>query len=219
VASSPRHHAFDPADVARGRRRYAPAKLAHLVLKTTRPETMIRWWSLVLDAQVVFENDHLAFLTYDTEHHRLAIVKVPRLLAPIGVLLRNLRKVHGLDHVAFTWDSLDGLLATWRRLTASGVEPVWCINHGPTTSLYYEDPDGNRVELQYDNFATTEELLAFVDSGAFAENPIGVEFDPALLAEKLDAGVPLAQLVQRGSATPPGQMPVAGYGAVRWRTL
>jgi len=31
------------------------------------------------------------------------------------------------------------------------------VNHRPTTSMYYRDPDGNRVELQIDNFPTAKE--------------------------------------------------------------
>jgi hypothetical protein len=37
------------------------------------------------------------------------------------------------------------------------IRPFYSINHGPTTSLYYTDPDGNRVELLVDNFATAGE--------------------------------------------------------------
>ena len=34
------------------------------------------------------------------------------------------------------------------------------IQHGVTTSLYYEDPDGNFAEMQIDNFATPGEAIA-----------------------------------------------------------
>lgn len=37
-------------------------------------------------------------------------------------------------------------------------------NHGPTTSLYYRDPDGNQIETQVDNFETAEEATAFMNS-------------------------------------------------------
>jgi hypothetical protein len=33
-----------------------------------------------------------------------------------------------------------------------GIVPVRTINHGPTVSMYYKDPDGNQVELQVDAF-------------------------------------------------------------------
>ena len=34
-----------------------------------------------------------------------------------------------------------------------GIQPHVPVQHGPTTSLYYRDPDGNMVELQIDNMA------------------------------------------------------------------
>jgi hypothetical protein len=63
--------------------------------------------------------------------------------------------------------------------------------------MYYRDPDGLRVELQIDNFATTEELHAYFASRDFAENPIGVLFDPERLIRDYEAGVPLVELVRR----------------------
>ncbi len=210
---------LDPADLARGRRPYAPAKLAHFVLKTPRRAKMVRWYQTLLDAQVVFSDDRLTFLTFDTEHHRIAIVQVPWPIAAAGLVLRYARKVYGVDHIAFSYATLGELLATYRRVARAGIRPVWCINHGPTTSLYYEDPDGNRLELQYDNFASLAELVTFMDSGEFERNPIGVEFDPELLAQQLDSGVPLARLVRRGSATRPGEPLIAGYRTIRWKTL
>ena len=45
-------------------------------------------------------------------------------------------------------------------LAGDSIKPYWCINHGLTTSLYYHDPDDNAVELQVDNFASSEEADA-----------------------------------------------------------
>ena len=59
------------------------------------------------------------------------------------------------------------------RLKGEGIEPYWCLNHGPTTSMYYKDPDGNKVELQIDNF-DTDETNRWMGSGEFAQNPIGI---------------------------------------------
>ena len=68
--------------------------------------------------------------------------------------------------------------------------------------MYYEDPDGNRVEFQVENFPTVEELNAWMHSEAFAANPIGVEFDPDLLLARYEAGDPLSELIQQGAAPP-----------------
>src|SRR3546814_17462514 len=67
-------------------------------------------------------------------------------------------------------------MATYERLRDKGIRPVFPINHGPTTSMYYADPDGNQIELQVDNYDKIEDATAFFYSEAFAENPVGVEF-------------------------------------------
>ena len=182
--------------LVRGRRlapsseRIAPTKFAHFVLKTARFEEVIAWYRAVLQARVVSRNEMLCFLSYDEEHHRLAIANVPQATdMPHGSA--------GVDHVAYTYSGLGELLATYRRLKAAGIEPVWCINHGPTTSMYYRDPDGLRVELQIDNFATDAELNAYFTSAEFQQNPIGVIYDPDDLARRYEAGVPLDELLRR----------------------
>lgn len=167
-----------------------PAKLAHIVLCTGRLQEMIGWYCNVLEAHVQHSDDVLAFITYDEEHHRVAFVATGANEAP-G------RQHTGLEHVAFTYASLGDLLGTYKRLKDDGIKPYWTINHGPTTSLYYEDPDGNHIELQIDNFATNEELDAWFHSEAFAANPIGVEFDADELVARFEAGEPVGDLVKQ----------------------
>jgi catechol-2,3-dioxygenase len=198
----------------------APDRFAHLVFKTAQPDRMVDWYCKVFDAQVVFRNPLLVFLTYDRhEHHRIAIVRLPKLLAPVRVITRLYRKMYGLDHVAFTFGDLGKLLRNYRRLKQQGIVPVWAINHGPTTSLYYEDPDGNRFEFQVDNFATLDELQSYAQTDAFLKNPIGVNFDPDYLLEQLESGVPERDLLKQGAGTRPGTKSVAGLRALSWKTL
>jgi hypothetical protein len=64
-----------------------------------------------------------------------------------------------------------------------------------TTSMYYRDPDNNRVELQIDNFATPAELDDYFKSRAFAENPVGVTYDPEELCRRYEAGEAMADLL------------------------
>lgn len=170
-----------------GQPRIVPTKFAHAVLRTNKFKQMVEWYRTVLQADIVAQNEMLAFMTYDDEHHRLAIAAVPGLAdrAPHSV---------GLDHLAYTYANLGDLVATYERLKAAGIVPVVPINHGPTLSLYYRDPDGNKVELQIDNFDSAEALKGFFRSGVFAKNPIGVTFDPDELARKFHAGVPEAEL-------------------------
>src|SRR5689334_906384 len=127
-----------------GQRRIVPSKFAHAVLRTNKFKEMVEWYRTVLQAEVVSQNEMLAFMTYDDEHHRLAIAAIP------GLADRP-RHCTGLDHLAYTYANLGDLVATYERLKAAGITPVMPINHGPTLSLYYRDPDGNKVELQIDS--------------------------------------------------------------------
>jgi len=167
-----------------------PNKLAHVVRRTSRFEELVRWYCTVLGAEVVHSDGMLAFLTYDDEHHRIAIAGIPDLPEQPGMAA-------GTDHIAFTYADLGDLLHTFRRLKALGIEPYWCINHGPTTSLYYKDPDGSKVELQVDNLPTVDAIDTWMRSGDFAANPIGVVFDPEELVAGYEAGEPLEKLTAR----------------------
>jgi catechol 2,3-dioxygenase-like lactoylglutathione lyase family enzyme len=168
-------------------KRIVPTKFAHAVLRTNKFKQMVVWYKTVLQANVVFENEMLAFMTYDDEHHRLAIAAFP------GIVDRAPNSA-GLDHLAYTYSSLGDLVATYERLRAAGITPAAPINHGLTLSMYYRDPDGNKVELQIDNFETMEQMKGFFRSNDFAKNPIGISFDPDELARDFHAGVPEAEL-------------------------
>lgn len=168
----------------------SPARLAHFVLRTSQFEALVDWYQTVLGAQPAFKNEILAFLSYDDEHHRVAILNIPDLQPqPDGIA--------GVHHNAFTYAALSDLLNTFERLDGLGIKPIFSINHGPTTSLYYADPDGNQIELQVDNYDNIADATAFFYSEAFAENPIGVEFDPHELLARLRAGEPADELKRR----------------------
>ncbi|MHA3020629.1 VOC family protein [Mycobacterium sp. BMJ-28] len=199
--------------------RLVPDLIAHWVVKTARSKDMIAWYETVFGAKVVHEDAQIAFLTWDQESHRLALIKVPAPIRYLFPFARLRRKVYGIDHLAFTFISLKRLLLTYERLKNAGIAPVWSINHGPTTSLYYEDPDGIRLEFQSENFPTAQQTAAYISGDEFADNPIGVNIDPDYLLQKLRAGVDTADLVQRGAGTRPGTKPRANKNAITWKTL
>lgn len=184
------HKTQDTVKPSGGHDAVRPIKLAHVVLRTSQFEDLASWYKMVLNADAVFENEILAFLTYDEEHHRIAILNVPD-LAP------QPDNVAGVHHVAFTYASMSDLMGQYARLRDAGIKPVFVINHGPTTSLYYSDPDGNQIEFQIENYDSVEESTQFFYSEEFAENPVGVEFDPEDMLRKLEAGVPEAELKRR----------------------
>ncbi|KAI1414132.1 Glyoxalase/Bleomycin resistance protein/Dihydroxybiphenyl dioxygenase [Hypoxylon sp. FL1857] len=175
----------------------SPSHLAHVVLRTPNFKPMIEFYKSLLGAHVVVQTANLAFLTYDDEHHRIAIAAVPGCGDKI-------RSSAGLDHIAFSYDSLNDLSTAYLQRKARGIIPVWSVNHGPTTSMYYQDPDGNVIEMQVDNFETAEEATEYMLSFELAENPFGVDFDPEDLIKRLESGEPEAEIKKRPNAGPRG---------------
>ncbi|MEA3002569.1 MAG: hypothetical protein QOH81_1357 [Sphingomonadales bacterium] len=176
-----------------------PAKFAHVVYMTRRYDEMIAWYQNVFEAEVVHQDPALAFLTYDDEHHRFAFANLD-LLKPGGGS-RDDRGQIGVNHVAYTYGSLADLLDTYQRLKQAGIAPYWPVHHGTTLSLYYTDPDGNRMELQVD-CCTVEQARMLMATDDFAANPVGTLFDPDLLVARLEQGETAETLLVQPSGAP-----------------
>lgn len=174
--------------------RVHPSKFAHVVYRTRRFQQMLDWYELVFDARVQYSNPALAFLTYDDEHHRFAFANLD-LLKP-GEGGADERGMIGVDHVAYTYGSLDDLLQNYRYLRDRGVLPYWCVHHGLTVSMYYADPDGNQMEFQVEVFATGDDAGDYLRGPNFEANPVGVEYDPEEWLAQIDAGTPAGELLE-----------------------
>lgn len=159
----------------------APEKLAHFVIRCRNFEETLAWYKQVLVAREVHTTEFLSFLTYDNEHHRIALANMPN-------AKETTQKHQGVDHIAFTLNTVEELLSQYVRLKTVDILPIWKIHHGGTLSLYYQDPEGLRCEFQIEVFDTVEEVEEFMRTEAFAANPIGVDFDPELLIERFEAG-------------------------------
>ena len=170
----------------------SPFQLAHVALRTPRYKEMCHFYLTMLNAKPAFYNEVALFIRYDFEHHRIAIVNTPH-LCPASM------PIAGVAHFSFTYRRLEEVLGNYLRMKEAGIHPCWCINHGFTMSIYYNDPDGNMMETQFDNMGVAE-ADEYMRSAYFARNPIGVDFDPDLLIERFRRGDPLSELVKLGSA-------------------
>ncbi len=174
--------------------RIRPRKFVHVVYRTFRFEEMITWYQKVLGAEIQHHNPGIAFVTYDDEHYRVAFLNLS-MFAPDGQKTRS--DLVGVDHVAYTYDSLHDLAENYAQLKEMGIMPYWCLHHGITISMYYGDPDGNRMEFQVDACKTNAEANAFMEGPGFAQNPIGVEFDPDEFLARIRAGEPESAFLTR----------------------
>lgn len=181
-----------------------PTKLAHVVYMTRRYDEMLAWYEAVFMTRVQYHNPAFAFLTYDDEHHRFALVNMS-VFHPDATETDAVSKV-GVNHVGYTFANAGALLETYERLKKIGITPYWEVHHGVTLSLYYRDPDGNRMEFQVDCCADADEAHEFMHSEAFAANPVGVGFDADALLAQYRKGAPEKSLLAIPDG-PPAEIP------------
>ena len=170
-----------------------PSMFAHVVYRTRRFAEMLEWYKLVFDAEVHAQNPAMAFLSYDGEHHRFAMLDLD-VVKPDDTETEK-KGLVGIDHVAYTYGSLADLLDTYERLKKKGVTPYWCVHHGITASLYYKDPDGNQMEFQVDCFESGDDAVSYMKGPKFEANPVGVEYDPEDWLARMRAGAPATELL------------------------
>ncbi len=121
--------------------------LGHVVLKVANLERSEQFYNGVLGMPVCARLDEQGMqLTFFSlgNHHDLAIAQVTGEDAAAG------DQAPGLHHVAFCiGTSIDQLVEAKTHLEAAGLR-LAPIDHDVTKSLYFDDPDGNSVELYVD---------------------------------------------------------------------
>jgi catechol 2,3-dioxygenase len=165
-------------------------KFHHFNLKTTRLQEMTDWYSVVVGAEVNFQDDVGAWLSNDQANHRIALLAFPNFTDDPD------KETHtGLHHSAFEYGGFDELNSSYLRMKEAGIEPDFCLDHGMTLSYYYKDPDGNHVELQVDNFGDWGKSTEWMrTSEEFAANPIGQFVDPERVAADRAAGISFEEI-------------------------
>src|SRR5262245_18469285 len=96
-----------------------PTKLAHIVFQTNRMKEMRDSCCTVLGGRGVYEDEHLSFVTYDDEHHRVAFLDFgPLAPSSEGKTELGVRPIDrpGVHYVAFIFGSMGDLLDNYVRL-------------------------------------------------------------------------------------------------------
>lgn len=105
----------------------------------------------------------LVFLSRDPrEHHQIVLASGRPADLPFNVV----------NQLSFRVDSLADLRALHERLQREPVSEIRPISHGNALSVYFRDPEGNRVEL-------------FIDTPWYVRQPLRIPFDFAQSDEAL----------------------------------
>jgi catechol-2,3-dioxygenase len=120
-------------------------KLGHVVLKVRDAARSRDFYVRTLGLKVAHENLErgAVFLSFGKEHHELALFQLasgdpPEASRP------------GMHHMAWQLGSFEELREAYHELKAMGFEVESTVEHNVTRSVYFPDPDGNRVELYCD---------------------------------------------------------------------
>ena len=171
--------------------------IAHYGLRTKQLPEMIEWYKKFLGAEVQFEMGFGAFMTFDDDHHRIVIFTEDDIVDKTATTA-------GVDHIGIGLPDFATLVENYERLKSYGITPSIPVNHGFTTSLYYDDPDGNQIELTVDNFQTKEQCAEWMrgEKMAAAMTPpdFGQLFDPEELVRKFRDGASHEELSTIGIA-------------------
>jgi len=184
-----------------------PMRIGEIVLRTKNFDAMKSWYSLVLgrmdpsvlitiDPKVVGARNDIARVCFFRVHMDYPFAMVVGLFEVPDVVPANGVRTPGMDHIMLRDWTLGELFDRYEMLKAEGHVPTHAFNHGPGTSFYYRDPDGNMVELAAVNFPTEAEYLAYFKTEAYQRNFDGIRIDPDEYVARYRNGVSQAELVR-----------------------
>jgi catechol-2,3-dioxygenase len=112
------------------------------------------------------QTDQWTVLSFGVMHHDIALIQAPPDATRGGL---------GLQHIGLEIEGdIDDLRRLYAQLLDAGVEVVKTTDHGVGTGVYFEDPEGNRLEF----FCERE---ALVDGGKELFRRLGAPSDPVEL--------------------------------------
>jgi catechol 2,3-dioxygenase len=120
----------------------SPEFVGHVHLKVRDLDRALDFYRGALGLDVTERAGSYAFLSWGGKHHDVALQEV-------GAGAPGPGSGVGLYHAAFEVLDRDALRATYERLRERGVR-VSPVDHRISLAIYFDDPDGNGLEVYLD---------------------------------------------------------------------
>jgi catechol-2,3-dioxygenase len=123
-------------------------RIGHVLLRVADLERSKSFYSDILGFEVVEQDPEHGgvFMTLGESGHTIDLfpAKEPELLPP------SARSRPGLQHIAFQVESDEALKDAYFTLQERGVKVTRAMDHVSQKSIYFDDPDGNGLEIYYE---------------------------------------------------------------------
>jgi len=119
-------------------------EIGHVHLKVRNLDRSIAFYRKYLDMKITEQiGDAFVFMSAGKRHHELALQEVGSQASTPQ------RHDVGLYHVAFEVPNREAINATYLKLREDSVS-VHPVDHRISWALYFNDPDGNGIEVYWD---------------------------------------------------------------------
>jgi catechol-2,3-dioxygenase len=124
------------------------AGLGHVLLRVLDLERSKKFYADVLGFHILEEDPEHGgtFMALPGQSHAIDLFQVKDL----GAAKQQTPGVRGLGHIAFRVTSEEALKDAYADLKKHGVEITRTIDHVSQKSVYFNDPDGNTLEIYYE---------------------------------------------------------------------
>ena len=121
-------------------------RVGHIHLKVSELDRSIAFYRDILGFEVKQKiGQQAAFLAAGDYHHHIGLNTWDSAGGP-----RPAPGTTGLFHVAFLYPDRKSLGAALKQVVEAGVFITGAADHGVSEAVYFEDPDGNGIELYLD---------------------------------------------------------------------
>ena len=140
----------------------------HISLFVSDPEISAKWYADILGMQVSARSKDWIMMTFGAKHHDIALIRAVPGAKQGGLGLQH----YGLEIAG----DINTLRQLYGMLLNKGVEVVKMTDHLVGTGVYFNDPDGNRLEFFLETDHDDERAKArFKAAGAPSRN---IDLDP-----------------------------------------